>query len=81
MILMYLNPFLPIYSYDHPNILAGQGTIGLEIIDQVPEVDACIIPIGGGGLIAGAAVALKNLKPSIKIIVSICECFTHIIYM
>jgi len=60
--LLYVN------GYDHPDILAGQGTMGLEIIDQVPDIDACIIPVGGGGLIAGAAVALKTLKPSVQII-------------
>jgi len=60
--LMYINGF------DHPNILAGQGTMGLEIIEQVPDVDAVVIPVGGGGLIAGCAVALKTLKPNIKII-------------
>lgn len=50
-------------------MLAGQGTIGLEIIEQVPHLDACIVPVGGGGLIAGTAVALKSLKPSVQIIV------------
>jgi threonine dehydratase len=45
--------------------------MGLEIIEQVPEVDAVIIPVGGGGLIAGAALAIKNLKPSVQIIVSV----------
>lgn len=59
-----------ITSYDHPHILAGQGTMGLEIIEQVPDLDACIIPIGGAGLIAGAALAIKNLKPDVQIIVS-----------
>lgn len=60
--LMYINGF------DHPNILAGQGTMGLEILEQVPDVDAVVIPVGGGGLIAGCAVALKTMKPSIQII-------------
>lgn len=55
-------------GYDNLDIIAGQGTIGLEIIEQVPDIDACVIPVGGGGLIAGVAVALKSLKPSIKII-------------
>jgi threonine dehydratase len=50
--------------------LAGQGTTGLEILEQVPDVDAVIIPTGGGGLLAGCAVALKTMKPSVKIIVS-----------
>jgi threonine dehydratase len=49
--------------------LAGQGTAGLELLEQVPDVDAVIIPTGGGGLLAGCAVALKTMKPSIKIIV------------
>lgn len=56
-------------SYDHPHILSGQGTAGLEIIEQVPNVDAVVIPAGGGGLIAGVAVAVKELKPSCKIFV------------
>lgn len=57
--------------YDHPHILAGQGTIGLEILSQVPDIDACIVPVGGGGLIAGIAVAIKTLNPNVKIIVSL----------
>merc|ERR1712227_478939 len=60
--LMYVN------GYDHPNILAGQGTMGLEILDQVPDVDAIVIPIGGGGLIAGTALAVKTMKPDVMII-------------
>ncbi|CAL1543539.1 unnamed protein product [Lymnaea stagnalis] len=68
MLLAKKKGLLYVNGYDHPHILAGQGTMGLEIIEQVPQVDACIIPVGGGGLIAGSAVALKNLKPSIKII-------------
>ena len=58
--------------FDHPNILAGQGTLGLEILEQVPDLDAAIIPVGGGGLIAGVAKAIKTMKPGVKIIVS-CE--------
>ncbi|KAK2185848.1 hypothetical protein NP493_221g02035 [Ridgeia piscesae] len=54
--------------YDHPHILAGQGTMGLEIIEQVPDVDAVVIPVGGGGLIAGVALAVKSLRPNVKII-------------
>lgn len=56
--------------YDHPAIMAGQGTIGLEIMEQVPDVDAVIVPVGGGGLIAGVATAVKGLNPKVKIIVS-----------
>ncbi|KAK6165469.1 hypothetical protein SNE40_022393 [Patella caerulea] len=57
-----------INGYDHPHILAGQGTMGLEIVDQVPDLDACLIPVGGGGLIAGTALAIKSLYPNVKII-------------
>jgi threonine dehydratase len=59
-----------VVSYDHPHILAGQGTMGLEIISQVPDVYAVIIPVGGGGLIAGAALAIKTLNPDVKVYVS-----------
>lgn len=58
--------------YDHPNILAGQGTIGIEILEQVPKVDAILVPVGGGGLIAGLAVAVKGIAPHVKVIVSPC---------
>ncbi len=57
-----------INGFDDPAIIAGQGTIGLEIVRQVPEVDAVVVPIGGGGLIAGAALALKQLKPGVRVI-------------
>ncbi|KJH40584.1 pyridoxal-phosphate dependent protein [Dictyocaulus viviparus] len=68
-----------INGYDAPNILAGQGTIGLEILEQVPDVDAIIVPVGGGGLVAGIAVAVKTLKPEVKIIV--CSFFTRLFYL
>ena len=57
-----------INGYDDPDIIAGQGTLGLEIVAQVPEVDAVIVPIGGAGLIAGVALAIKRLKPRVRII-------------
>lgn len=56
-----------VHPFDDPKVIAGQGTIGLEILDDVPEVDAVVVPIGGGGLIAGVAFALKSLKPDIKV--------------
>lgn len=59
-----------INGYDHPHIIAGQGTIGLEICEQVSDADAVVIPVGGGGLIAGVATAIKALSPRTKIIVS-----------
>ena len=65
------NGLVYINGYDHPNIIAGQGTMGLEICEQVPDVDAVIIPVGGGGLIAGCAVALKTMNPRIQVIVSL----------
>lgn len=61
-------PFLS--RYDHPHIMAGQGTVGLEIIEQVPDVDAVLVPVGGGGLLAGTATAIKHLKPHVLIYVS-----------
>lgn len=57
-----------IHGFDAPAIIAGQGTIGLEILRQVPEVDAIVCPVGGGGLIAGIAIAVKALRPRVKII-------------
>jgi threonine dehydratase len=57
-----------INGFDDPAIIAGQGTIGLEVAAQVPELDAIIVPIGGAGLIAGVALALKTLKPGVKVI-------------
>jgi threonine dehydratase len=57
-----------INGFDDPAIIAGQGTIGLEIAAQVPDLDAAVVPIGGAGLIAGIALALKTLKPGAKVI-------------
>jgi threonine dehydratase len=57
-----------IHGYDDAHIIAGQGTMGLEILDQVPEVGAILVPIGGGGLVAGVGLAVKSLKPGVKII-------------
>lgn len=56
-----------IHPYDDELVIAGQGSIGLEILDQLPDVEAVIVPIGGGGLIAGIAFVMKSLNPSIKI--------------
>ncbi len=57
-----------IHPYDDDRIIAGQGTVGLEILDAAPEIDTIVAPIGGGGLMAGIAVAAKALKPSIRLI-------------
>ena len=55
-------------GYDDPAIIAGQGTMGLEIVEQVPNFDAVVIPVGGGGLLAGVSLAIKTLRPEAKII-------------
>jgi threonine dehydratase len=57
-----------IHAYDDPRTVAGQGTIGLEILDDLPNVDAILVPVGGGGMITGIAVATKTLAPSTRII-------------
>lgn len=54
--------------YDHEDIIAGQGTIGLELLEQVPNLDAIFVPVGGGGLISGVLTAVKALQPEIKVI-------------
>lgn len=59
------------YTFVHPfndeHVIAGQGTIGLELLDQLPDVEAVVVPIGGGGLISGVAYAIKMLNPSVKV--------------
>lgn len=57
-----------VHAFDDPLIIAGQGTIGLEILAALPELTALVVPIGGGGLISGIAIAVKALKPSVRII-------------
>ena len=57
-----------IHPYDDPLIIAGQGTIGLEMLQAVPELETLVVPIGGGGLISGIAIAAKSVKPDIRII-------------
>lgn len=57
-----------IHGFDAPAIIAGQGTMGLEILQQVPDLDAIVCPVGGGGLIAGVALAVKSLRPRVRII-------------
>ncbi len=56
-----------IHPFNDELVIAGQGTIGLEILDQLPDVDAVIVPVGGGGLIAGVACAVKSLNPNVKV--------------
>lgn len=56
-----------VHPFDDEKVIAGQGTIGLEILEQLPDVEAVIIPIGGGGLISGVAFAVKTLRPDVKV--------------
>ena len=56
-----------VHPFDNEDVIAGQGTISLEILEQMPDVEAVIVPIGGGGLISGVAFAIKNLNPNIKV--------------
>ena len=56
-----------VHPFNDPDVMAGQGTIGLEILEQLHDVDAIVVPVGGGGLIAGLAYTVKQLKPSIKV--------------
>jgi len=60
--LTYVHPF------DDPELIVGQGTLGLEIYDDLPDVDLVVVPIGGGGLISGVAMALKALKPDVRVV-------------
>jgi threonine dehydratase len=60
--LTYISP------YNHKDIIAGQGTVGLEILEDVPDVDTVVVPVGGGGLIAGIALAIKSERPDVRVI-------------
>jgi threonine dehydratase len=57
-----------IHPFDHADVIAGQGTIGLEIVEQVPDVKTVVVPTGGGGLVSGIAVAVKALRPDVTIV-------------
>ena len=56
-----------IHPFDDENVIAGQGTVGLELLDQLPDVEAVVVPVGGGGLISGVAYAIKSLNPQVKV--------------
>ncbi len=63
-----LEGFVFIHAFDDPAIIAGQGTIALELLEQIPDVEAVVVPIGGGGLISGIGCALKSLRPEVRMI-------------
>ncbi|WP_254512944.1 threonine ammonia-lyase [Anatilimnocola floriformis] len=57
-----------VHGYDDPGVIAGAGTLGLEVLEQVPDADAVIVPLGGGGLAAGVSLAIKSLRPQVQVI-------------
>ena len=57
-----------IHPFDHTDVIAGQGTVGLELIDQVPDVKTVVVPVGGGGLASGIAVAVKGVRPDVRVV-------------
>ena len=57
-----------VHPFDDPRVIAGQGTIGLELLDQVPGLDAVVVPVGGGGLVGGVALAVKSREPGVRVI-------------
>ena len=64
-----------VHPFEDPDVIAGQGTIGLELLDQVPDLSRVIVPIGGGGLVSGVAIALKSQRPSIEVLgVQVASC-------
>ncbi len=57
-----------VHAFDDDAVIAGQGVIGLELLDQIPDLEAVVVPVGGGGLIAGVACALKESRPGVRVI-------------
>ena len=57
-----------IHPFDHPDVVAGQGTVGLEILEQLPEVGTIVVPTGGGGLVGGVGAAVKALRPDVRVV-------------
>ncbi|HEU0089870.1 MAG TPA: threonine ammonia-lyase [Pseudonocardiaceae bacterium] len=57
-----------IHPFDHPDVIAGQGTVGLEVLEQLPSVGTVVVPTGGGGLVGGIAAAVKGVKPDVRVI-------------
>ena len=60
--------YIMVPPYDDPKIIAGQGTVGLEILEDLPDLEVVLVPVGGGGLISGISTAIKSLKPSVRVI-------------
>jgi len=62
------NGYVPVHAFEDPLVMAGQGTIGCEILDDLADVDTVIVPMGGGGLISGIATAIKETRPSVRVV-------------
>ncbi|WP_172149359.1 threonine/serine dehydratase [Pseudomonas tumuqii] len=62
------NGYVPVHAFEDPLVMAGQGTIGCEILEDLQDVDTVIIPMGGGGLISGIATAIKESRPSVRVV-------------
>ncbi len=67
-----------IHPYDDPHVAAGQGTLGLEMLEDQPDLDVIVVPVGGGGMIAGVATAIKGMKPNTQIIAAQAEHFAYV---
>lgn len=63
-----------VHPFNNPNVIAGQGTIALELLSQVQNLDAIIVPVGGGGMLTGCSIAAKSLNPAIKVYAAEPEC-------
>jgi len=59
---------VPVHPFDDPYVIAGQGTVGLEMLEDVPDMEAVVVPVGGGGLIAGIAIAIKEQRPDVRVV-------------
>src|SRR2546423_11749557 len=57
-----------IHPFDNPHVIAGQGTMALEILEQTPELEAIVVPVGGGGLLAGMGTVIKALRPEVTVV-------------
>lgn len=63
-----LNNYAVVHGFEDPMVMAGQGTIGCEILNDLPDVDTVIVPLGGGGLLSGVATAIKESRPAVRVI-------------
>lgn len=76
---IFTDDYVQCFRYDHPHVIAGAGSIGIELMEQLPNIDAILIPVGGGGLLAGIATVVKTLKPDTLVYVNFSD-YAKIIY-